>query len=155
MTEGKEQKVTITRDLYAQLDNELYLFELMLNLAEIIMGRLIKKYNAPDKCIELFYQISNNITYFILNYNYALPILSEIDSQITIPVSTLEDLVKDTTKSITLINQNLNDFYSTLAKNRSSKVAREVNTSKKDLFLPVTFQETIGSIVEEILKKSR
>lgn len=153
MTEGKEQKVTITRDLYAQLDNELYLFELMLNLAEIIMGRLIKKYNAPDKCIELFYQISNNITYFILNYNYALPILSEIDSQITIPVSTLEDLVKDTTKSITLINQNLNDFYSTLAKNRSSKVAREVNTSKKDLFLPVTFQETIGSIVEEILKK--
>ena len=150
MTEGREQKVTITRDLYAQLDNELYLFELMLNLAEIIMGRLIKKYNAPDKCIELFYQISNNITYFILNYNYALPILSEIDSQITIPVSTLEDLVKDTTKSITLINQNLNDFYSTLAKNRSSKVAREVNTSKKDLFLPVTFQETIGSIVEEI-----
>lgn len=155
MTEGKEQKVTITRDLYAQLDNELYLFELMLNLAETIMGRLIKKYNAPDKCIELFYQISNNITYFILNYNYALPILSEIDSQITIPVSTLEDLVKDTTKSITLINQNINDFYSTLTKNRSSKVTREVNNSKKDLFLPVTFQETIGSIVEEILKKSR
>ena len=124
MTEGKEQKVTITRDLYAQLDNELYLFELMLNLAEIIMGRLIKKYNAPDKCIELFYQISNNITYFILNYNYALPILSEIDSQITIPVSTLEDLVKDTTKSITLINQNLNDDRNSFFEKNKKSIER-------------------------------
>ena len=151
----KRKKVTVTRNSYERLDNELYLFELMLNTIEILIGRFIKKYNAPNKCIELSNQISNSITCFILTYNSALPILDEIGSQITIPVSTLGNLVKDTTEIITSINQSINDFCSTLVKGRSSKVNKQVSNLKKDLLLPVTFQDTICNIVEEILEKSR